>query len=424
MKIFLISLGCPKNLFDSEQLLALFIQEGFTIANSIEKADFIIINTCGFIKDAVKESTEYIKYLIRKNKKIIIWGCLVQREREKLLRFKNIKGIVGVGDPKEVLNVIREEGEKIVKVKENCFTEIKEYPRLITTFPYAYIKISDGCNNFCSYCLIPKLRGELRSRKIKDILKEAENIEKIGFKEIILVAQDTTNYGKDLKDGSNIIKLLEELEKFNFEWIRVMYMHPAHLNDQIIEKIGESKKICKYFDIPIQHVSPNILKKMNRPIINLYELIEKIRKKVPYSVIRTTFIVGFPGESQDDFNSLLCFIEKMKIERVGFFKYSREKGTPSYNFPNQIDEKEKERRLNILIRKQKEISREKLKKYIGKKVKILIEDKNKKFSIGRTEYDAPEIDGVVYIKNKDLKIGEFYELKITRSNEYNLYVDD
>ncbi|MGB9677705.1 MAG: radical SAM protein, partial [Candidatus Ratteibacteria bacterium] len=205
MKIQIISLGCPKNLVDSEQLLALAGQEGFIITNSIDEADLVIINTCGFIKDAVKESENTIKEVIRKNKELIVWGCLVQREREKLLKFRNLKGIAGVGAPEEVLKIIKEKNKGIVNIKENCFIDIKEIPRLITTYPYAYIKISDGCNNFCSYCLIPSLRGDLRSRKIKDILKEAENIEKLGYKEIILIAQDTTNYGKDLKDGSDIV---------------------------------------------------------------------------------------------------------------------------------------------------------------------------------------------------------------------------
>ncbi|MCM8810699.1 MAG: 30S ribosomal protein S12 methylthiotransferase RimO, partial [Candidatus Omnitrophica bacterium] len=316
----------------------------------------------------------------------------------------------------------KDENEKVVNIRgENCFGYIKEYPRLITTFPYAYIKISDGCNNFCSYCLIPKLRGKLRSRKIIDILKEAEQIEKLGFKEIIIIAQDTTNYGKDLDDGADLVNLLDKLEKLNFEWIRVMYMHPGHIKEELIEKIGNSKKICKYFDIPMQHISPEVLKKMNRPVIDYKELIDKIRKKIPSAAIRTNFIVGFPGETERDFKKLLKFIEEVKIDRVGFFKYSRERGTVAYNIKQQISEKEKEKRLSILIEKQKEISKENLKKYIGKKLKILIEREKNGIFIGRTEYDAPEIDGVVYIKGKDFKIGEFYNLKIKSADFYDLY---
>ncbi|MFN4227565.1 MAG: 30S ribosomal protein S12 methylthiotransferase RimO [Candidatus Ratteibacteria bacterium] len=421
MKIHLISLGCPKNLVDSEQLLALIGQEGFIITDSIDQADLVIINTCAFLKDAVKESIENIKMVIKKNKKLIIWGCLVQREKEKLLKFKNLKGIVGVGDPEQVLKIIKDENEKLLNISENYFGYIKEYPRLITTFPYAYIKISDGCNNSCSYCLIPKLRGPLRSRKIKDILKEAEVIERFGFKEIIIIAQDTTNYGKDLNDETNLVKLLDDLEKLNFEWIRVMYMHPGHISEELIEKIGESKKICKYFDIPMQHVSPLILKKMNRPVINCKKLIEKIRKQIPSAAIRTNFIVGFPGETDYDFEQLLNFIEEVKIDRVGFFKYSREKGTVAYNFKEQISENEKEKRYLNLIEKQRRISKENLKKYIGKTLKVLIERKSKNFFIGRTEYDAPEIDGIVYVEGKDFKIGEFYNLKIKDADYYDLY---
>jgi len=422
MKIALISLGCPKNLVDSENLLALIGEEDFIITDSIDEADLVIINTCAFIKDAVKESEENIKMVIRKNKELIIWGCLVQREKEKLLKkFKNVKGIVGVGNPIEVLNIIKENKKQVVKIEENCFRNEKVFPRLITTFPYAYIKISDGCENFCSYCLIPKLRGPLRSRKIDDILKEAENIEKLGYKEIILIAQDTTNYGIDLNDGTNLIKLLNELEKFDFEWIRIMYIHPAHLNEKLIDKIGESKKICKYFDIPMQHVSKKILKLMGRPIIDYEKLIEKIRKNIPNSAIRTNFIIGFPGESKDDFKELVKFIENMKIDRIGFFKYSREKGTPAYNLPEQLSEKEKEERLRFIIKKQTNISRENLKKYIGKKIKVLIERKEKDYFIGRTEFDAPEIDGVVYVKSKNLNIGKFYNIEITSSDTHDLY---
>jgi len=422
MKIALISLGCPKNLVDSENLLALIGEENFIITDSIDEADLVIINTCAFIKDAVKESEENIRMVLKKNKDLIIWGCLVQREKEKLLKkFKNVKGIVGVGNPVEVLKVIKENKKGVVRIDENCFRNLNEFPRLITTFPYAYIKISDGCENFCSYCLIPKLRGQLRSRKINDILKEAENIEKLGYKEIILVAQDTTKYGTDLKDGTNLVKLLSELEKFDFEWIRIMYMHPAHLNEELIDKIGESKKICKYFDIPMQHVSEKILKLMGRPFIDYEKIIEKIRKKIPESAIRTNFIIGFPGENEDDFKKLIEFIENMKIDRIGFFKYSREKGTPAYNLPEQLSEKEKDERLRFIIKKQEVISRENLKKYIGKKIKVLIEKKENDYFIGRTEFDAPEIDGVVYIKGRNLKIGNFYNLKITSSDTHDLY---
>ena len=256
---------------------------------------------------------------------------------------------------------------------------------------------------------------------MKDILKEAESIEKLGFKELILIAQDTTNYGKDLKDSSNLINLLGELEKFNFEWIRIMYMHPGHIEDRLIEKIGDSKKICKYFDIPMQHVSIKILEKMNRPIVDYKKLIDKIRKIVPYAAIRTTFIIGFPGETEEDFNQLMKFIEEMRIERVGFFKYSREKGTVAYNFKEQIPEEIKEERFLTIIEKQKDISEKILKKYLGKTLKVLIDKKEKDFYIGRTEYDAPEIDGVVYVKGKNLKIGNFFNVKITKTDTYDLY---
>ncbi|MCM8772523.1 MAG: 30S ribosomal protein S12 methylthiotransferase RimO [Candidatus Omnitrophica bacterium] len=422
MKIAFISLGCPKNLVDTEKLIAIVGENGFVITDSIDSADFVIINTCGFIKEAVVESEETIEEVVKKNKKVIICGCLAQREKEKLLKFKNIKGIIGVGNLEDVIKIIKDRKEGILKIK-NCFKNLEEFPRVITTFPYAYIKISDGCINFCSYCLIPKLRGPLRSRKLKDILREAENIEKMGYKEIILIAQDTTNYGIDLKDNrTDLIKLLKELEKFDFEWIRIMYMHPGHLKDELIEKIAESKKICKYFDIPFQHVSFKILEKMNRPVFDYRKLVEKIRNKIPNCAIRTNFIVGFPGETEEDFKELLNFIEDMKIDRVGFFKYSNEKGTLAFKFKDQINERIKEERLKILIKKQEEISKENLEKYVGKKLKILIEKKENGYFTGRTEFDAPEIDGVVYIKRENLKLGNFYYFKITSSDIHDLYV--
>ncbi|MCD6407901.1 MiaB/RimO family radical SAM methylthiotransferase, partial [bacterium] len=249
-KISLITLGCPKNLVDTESMAALLGEEGYILTNFVEEADIVIINTCGFIKSAVEESESVIGKILENkgDKKVIVVGCLVQRYKEDVIKNKKIDGIVGTGDPGKIVEAVRkvERGEKVVLVEENTFITEKVYPRLISTYPYAYIKISEGCENFCKYCLIPKLRGPIRSRKIESIIEEAEKLVEMGYKEIILVAQDTTNYGKDFKDGTNLEKLLKELVKVDVKWIRIMYTHPAHIRDTLLKIIADEEKICKY----------------------------------------------------------------------------------------------------------------------------------------------------------------------------------
>ncbi len=424
-KVSLISLGCAKNLVDSENVLALLGERNFIITDSYENSDVVIINTCAFIKEAVDESLSVIKEIVKNKgkRKVVVGGCLVQRFKEKIFEIGDIDGIVGTGDPEKVVEVVEKlnEKKKIKKIDNNTFFTNKLYPRLITTFPYAYLKVSEGCDNRCSYCLIPYLRGRQRSKKIQDILKEAEDLLNLGIKELVVIAQDTGNYGTDLKDGTNIKKLLREIVKVGFKWIRIMYTHPAHLDDGVIELVAENKNICKYFDIPLQHSHPEILKKMGRPVVDYYRIIEKIREKIKDVRLRTTFMVGFPGEKENHFNHLVNFLKEVKFDRCGFFKYSREKGTPAYYFPDQVSKEEKQRRFEKLVEIQRKISKEKLKKMAGNIYEVLVEGKEGKFYIGRTEYDAPEIDGVVYISGKNLKIGNFYKVKITSSSDYDLY---
>lgn len=424
-KVSLISLGCAKNLVDSENVLALLGEKNFIITDSWKSSDIVIINTCAFIKEAVEESLSVIKEVSenKENKKIVVCGCLVQRFRENVFKLGNIDGIVGTGDPEKVFEVVEKlnEKEKIKKIDDNTFFTEKIYPRLITTFPYAYLKIAEGCDNRCSYCLIPYLRGRQRSKKIPDILKEAEDLLNSGIKELVIIAQDTGNYGTDLKDGTDIKKLLREIVKIGFKWIRIMYTHPAHLDDEVIELVAENKNICKYFDIPLQHSHPEILKKMGRPVVDYHRIIEKIREKIENVRLRTTFMVGFPGEKENHFNHLVKFLKEIKFDRCGFFKYSREKGTPAYDFPDQVCKEEKQQRFEKLVEVQRKISREKLKKMVGNVYDVLVEGKEGKFYAGRTEYDAPEIDGFVYISGKNLKIGNFYKVKITSSSDYDLY---
>ena len=424
-KVSLISLGCAKNLVDSENVLALLGEKNFIITDSWKSSDIVIINTCAFIKEAVEESLSVIKEVSenKENKKIVVCGCLVQRFRENVFKLGNIDGIVGTGDPEKIVEVVKnlKDGKKLKKIDDNTFFTKKLYPRLITTFPYAYLKIAEGCDNRCSYCLIPYLRGRQRSKEIPDILKEAEDLLNLGIKELVIIAQDTGNYGTDLKDGTDIKKLLREIVKIGFKWIRIMYTHPAHLDDGVIELVAENKNICKYLDIPLQHSHPEILKKMGRPVVDYYRIIEKIREKVKDVRLRTTFMVGFPGEKENHFNHLVNFLKEIKFDRCGFFKYSREKGTPAYNFPDQVCKEEKQQRFEKLVEVQRKISKEKLKKMVGNVYDVLVEGKEGKFYAGRTEYDAPEIDGIVYISGKNLKIGNFYKVKITHSSDYDLY---
>ena len=424
-KVSLISLGCAKNLVDSESILALLGEKNFIITDSWENSDIVIINTCAFIKEAVEESLSVIKEVSenRGNKKIVVCGCLVQRFKEDVFKLGNIDGIVGTGDPEKVFEVVKnlKDGKKLKKIDDKTFFTKKLYPRLITTFPYAYLKIAEGCDNRCNYCLIPHLRGKQRSKEIPDILKEAEDLLNSGIKELVVIAQDTANYGTDLKDGTDLKKLLREIVKIGFKWIRIMYTHPAHLKDDVIEVVAENKNICKYFDIPLQHSHPEILKKMGRPVVDYHRIIEKIREKVKDVRLRTTFMVGFPGEKENHFNHLVNFLKEIKFDRCGFFKYSKEQGTPAYDFPDQVSKEEKQQRFGKLIEIQKEISKKKLEKMVGNIYEVLVEEKEEKFYIGRTEYDAPEIDGIVYISGKNLKIGNFYKVKITHSSDYDLY---
>ncbi len=424
-KVSIISLGCAKNLVDSENILALLGEDKFVITDSYKESDVVIINTCAFIKDAVDESIRVIKEIAEKKnrKKIIVCGCLVQRFKEKIFKIADIDGAIGTGDPGKVFEVVKtlKDNKKILLVDDKTFVTNKTYPRLITTFPYAYLKISEGCNNKCNYCLIPYLRGSQRSRKIKDILKEVDDLSKSGIKEIVIIAQDTTNYGTDLKQRTNLKELLVEITKYDFKWVRIMYCNPARITDDLIEEISKNEKICKYLDIPLQHSHPEIIKKMGRPVINYNKIIENIRKGIKEVRLRTTFMIGFPGEKEVHFKHLVNFIKENKFDRCGFFKYSREKGTPSFDFDQQIDEEIKDKRLEKVVKIQERISKNKLKNMVGKTYDVLIEKKDGQFYIGRTEYDAPEVDGVVFVSGKNLKLGNFYKVKITSSSAYDIF---
>jgi ribosomal protein S12 methylthiotransferase len=453
MRVSLISLGCPKNLVDSEIILGNLAKANFTLTSDWKASDIVIINTCAFLKSAVTEAGKYINkaLLYKKNgkiKKIIVAGCLPQRIKTDLLeKFPDIDGIVGI--------------DNLTDISKLCFSKIPQIkvaetpkhlynsttPRLLTTNHYAYLKIADGCDNFCSYCLIPSIRGRFRSRKIDDIIKEAKHLarngarpalaRKGGVKELILVAQDTTLYGKDIYYRLSLARLLKNLVKIKeIKWIRILYTHPAHWTDELIEVYKENPKICRYVDLPLQHISNNILKTMNRPYDRqmVEKLLAKLRK-IPDLAIRTSFIVGFPGETDKDFEELLDFVKDQKFAHLGCFKYSREQGTDAYNLPNQIPERIKKERYDIIMSTQQKISLKRMQGFIGKKVKVIIDGKSSLSVtlrrkqkglnyVGRTEYDAPEIDGVVYISSpvttKDFNQGDFVEVKITHAQPYAL----
>jgi len=413
--VCLITLGCPKNLVDSENLLARLGERSCVLTDSAEDADVLIVNTCGFLKSAVDESMDVIRKLCEKKKtgqKIIVYGCLVQRFGGKMPKIKGVDALFGVGCPESIVSTVC----KTACVKSNCL------PRLISTYPYAYLKISEGCENCCSYCLIPSIRGPLKSRTIRDLYDEARRIKDMGIKELILVAQDTANYGKDRGEGTTLEKLLEKLAVLKFHWLRVMYLHPAHLNDRILKTIADVPGICRYLDIPLQHVHPEILEKMNRPVLDYGAIVDKIRDVIPGVRLRTTFITGFPGEKERHFRALADFIKEKEFDRLGVFAYSKEKGTPAFDMPGQVPEKMKKERERILMELQQKISRRKLKSLVGTEIEVLVEGRKGKYFTGRTEYDAPDIDGTVYIKTAGkLKTGDFRKVLITSSGNYDLY---
>ena len=440
MRIGIKSLGCPKNLVDSEVICGKLREKGYKIDGKINNSDIVIINTCSFIRDAVEESIEEIFNLIKlkkegKIKHIIVTGCLPQRYKDDNLNqeFPEVDAFLGVGDLFEIDNVIESvlQGEQIYKIcPEPKFLYNHNSPRtILTPKHYAYIKISEGCRNNCSYCLIPKIRGNYRSRKIEDIVEEVKMLsEKQNLSEIILIGQDTTLYGIDLYGEYKLAELLKKLsllELNNLKWIRLLYTHPAHYNDELIEVIANYPKICPYLDLPLQHISDKILKRMNRPVKKDYiiPLINKLRDRIPNLTLRTTFMVGFPGETDQDFKELLSFVKEFRFERLGAFIFSREEGTPAYDFPQQIPMRIKKERLKKLMLTQQSISKEINSFYMGKEVEVLIDEIKSgrpKIAIGRTKGDAPEIDGKVVIRGDKTKVGKFIKVKVIEASEYDL----
>lgn len=428
-QIALINHGCAKNLVDSELMLGKLIQNGYKITLDETKADIVIINTCSFINDAEKESVKSIFDMINAGKKIVITGCLPQKHKKELQELiPEALAFLGTSDIDKIVDVIK----KITKDKKTRY-EVNENPEYnypedvkrqqITMGASSYIKIAEGCNFNCGYCIIPQLRGPYKSRKIENIVKEAKELAQKGVNEIVLIAQDTTSYGKDIYGKPSLKELLIELNKIEeLSWIRIMYTYPSFITDELLETINKLDKVVKYIDIPLQHVSKNMLEAMNRPVIDNKKLIKKIRKLIPSVAIRTTFIVGYPGETEEDFQELYNFIKEMKIEKLGIFEFSREKNTKAYKLKPQIPSKIKKQRKKQLMELQQQVSKGINNKLIGKKIDCIIEAINSDgMVVGRTYKDAPEVDGLVFINTKTpVTPGDIITVKITGAVEYDL----
>ena len=444
MKVGFISLGCSKNLIDTEILIGKFEKNKHKIVNNPEEAEIIVINTCGFIESAKEEAIntilEMAEYKNKNCKYLIVIGCLVQRYYKELKKaIPEIDLLIKIEDYDKIWEKIENLDKKEHKPSENKDKKIKQMPmfkkedflqrKISTGENYAYLKIGEGCSNMCTYCAIPYIRGLFKSRPIEDIIEEAKKLAKTGIKEIIIIAQDTTKYGMDIYGKPKLAELLQKLcEIKEIKWIRFLYSYPEGITDELIETVKNEEKICKYFDIPIQHISNNILKKMNRKTSkqNIENIIEKIKSKIPNVILRTTLIVGFPGETQKDFEELYEFVKKMKFDKLGVFKYSKEEGTPAATMPNQIHHMTKTARYNKIMKLQKQISKENISKNIGKQYEALIEGQtpDKKYLIGRTKLDVPEIDGVVYIKNNNKNlINKFVKCKIIEVENYDMIAE-
>ena len=431
MKVGFVSLGCSKNLIDTEMAIGLFKRNNFEIVNDVEKAEIIIVNTCGFIESAKQEAINTILEMAEHKengtcKYLVVMGCLVQRYKKELQKaLPEVDLFIEINDYgsywDKILELLDEE-EKPDTINNLCYMD-----RVISTGnKTAYLKIAEGCSNRCTYCAIPYIRGPYVSRPMEEVLEEAKKLATAGIKELIVIAQDTTRYGEDLYGESKLSDLLNELCKIDgFEWIRFLYAYPESITDELIQTVKNNPKICNYFDIPIQHISDSVLRRMNRRTTGkqIEELINKIKKQIPDVILRTSLIVGFPGETEENFNKLYEFVKKGYFDKLGVFTYSKEDGTPAARLKEQIHPATKKKRYNLIMSVAKDISAEKLKSYIGKEYKVLVEDTtfDHKFCVGRSYMDIPDTDGMVIIKDCDAKlVGEFVNCKVTAVNNYDL----
>ncbi len=432
--IGLVSLGCAKNQTDAEIMLGILAEDGFNITYDPSEADVIIVNTCGFIESAKQESInailEMAQYKEGRCRLLIASGCLAERYSADILKeLPEVDAIVGTGDYDKIAEVIRAafKGEKKVICGHRDRTPEERLPRILSTPPYtAYVKIADGCDNNCTYCAIPMIRGHFRSRKIEDIVSEAQKLAANGVKEIILIAQDVTRYGKDLYGEYSLDRLLEELVKIDdIEWIRAHYFYPEAITKSLIDTMAKHDKICNYIDMPVQHADNEILRRMARRTTReeMLEKIKYIREKMPSCAIRTSIIVGFPGESEEQFNNLYEFVKEVRFDRMGVFTYSREEDTPAADFDGQIDEEVKEERLDKLMTLQQGISLELNKEKLGKIIEVIAEgyDEESFLFYGRSRADSIDVDGKVYFASEDeVREGDIINVKILDADEYDL----
>lgn len=433
IKVAMVSLGCPKNQCDAELMMRKIYDAGYKLVPEGGLADVVVINTCGFIQSAKEEAIEEIMEAISRkndgiNKKIIVTGCLAQRYTKQMEEeFPEIDGILGLGCNGDIVQAIQQvlKGDRVIKESAVGNYNI-EGDRLLSTMPhYAYLRIADGCDNRCSYCAIPYIRGNFRSRPMENLLEEAEGLAKKGVKELILIAQDTTRYGLDLYKKLMLPQLLNKLcEIEGIKWIRLLYCYPERITDELIDVIANQEKVLPYIDIPIQHCNRDILKAMNRQgdQQTLWDLFAKLRTKVKGIVLRTTLITGFPGETEDQFVELAEFVNSVRFEHLGCFAYSAEEGTPAAKMPNQIPQAEKEHRAEVITEQQEVRAADFCAEQIGKVFETVVEGYDRYFEMyfGRNYMYAPEIDGMVYFKGKGLKTGQFVNVKITESMENNL----
>lgn len=428
-KVFILTMGCSKNDVDSETMAYKLKNDDYTIINDPSDADYIIINTCSFINSAKEESIDAIFDMISQKKddaKIIVSGCLAQRYSKELKEeIPEIDIIVGTGMFQNIASIIKEyeDNNKDDVYIDNINADI-EYIEKDAADITEYVKISEGCNNNCSYCIIPKLRGRLRSRSIDDIVNEINHLYHLGTREVILIAQNTTDYGTDIYSRPSLDMLLKAiLERTKMPWIRIMYLYPDNITDELIDTFNSSDRILKYMDIPLQHASNHVLKMMNRHISKeeIHAMITKLRDKIDDLALRTTFIVGFPGEREEDFEELYEFVKEEKFDKLGVFEYSDEEGTRSYSFNEKLDDETKEARREKIMDLQMEISRASLEKRLGTVMKCIVDEKNDDEYTLRTFMDAPDVDGVVYLtSDRDFNLGDFIDVKITEALDYDL----
>lgn len=431
-KIALINHGCPKNLVDSELMLGLLAEKGYEITLDDKDADVVIVNTCSFIHDAEQESVQSILQMVDDGKKVIVTGCLPQKYKDELKEaIPEVCAMIGTSDIKEIVSVVE---QVLNKQNDEYVAKISEKPEYIypenvkrqqiTVGASSYVKIADGCNYHCGYCIIPQLRGAYHSRTIEDVVAEVKDLVSKGVTEVVLIAQDTTSYGIDIYGKPSLAKLLEELNKIDgLGWIRIMYAYPTQVTDELIDAMAKLDKVVKYLDLPLQHYDKEVLKAMRRPEFDYAVLIKKLRDKIPNIAIRTAFIVGYPGETDEQFKKLYQFIKDMRFDKLGVFEYSREKNTVSYSMEHQVPKKVKHKRFQELMALQQQISFEINQTYIGKLLPCIVEGfTDEGVVIMRSQHDAPEIDGLVYAKSdRNVVPGDIENVLIDGADEYDLF---